>query len=217
MFLGHFAVAMGAKRAAPRVSLGTLVLAAQLPDLLWPIFLLLGWEEVRIVPGITRMTPLDFISYPYSHSLIAELLWGAGLGVVYWAVRRRTRDAVVLGACVPSHWLLDYVVHRPDMPVLPSGARYGLGLWNSLAATLSLEFVLFAGGIAIYLNVTRATDRVGRWAIWSFVIFLLVAYLGSTFGPPPPSAQVIAVSALAIWLTVPWAAWADRHRRAESA
>jgi len=212
MFLGHFAVALGAKKAAPRASLGTLVLGAQLADLLWPVFLLLGWEQVRIVPGITRITPLDFISYPYSHSLFAQVLWGLGGGIVYFAIRRNARSALVLAACVPSHWVLDYISHRPDMQLFPGGARYGLGLWNSLPATLTVELTLFGIGIALYLKVTRAKDRGGQWTLWSMLIFLLLVYIGSVFGPPPPSEGVIAVSALAIWLIVPWAAWADRHR-----
>ena len=213
MFLGHFAVALGAKKAAPRASLGALVFGAQLADLLWPIFLLLGWEQVRIVPGITHVTPLDFISYPYSHSLFAQVLWGLAAGGVYYAFRRNRRAAIVLAACVPSHWILDFVSHRPDMPLFPGGAHYGLGLWNSFAATLAVELSLFAIGIAFYLTATVARDSVGRWALWSLLILLLLIYIGSVFGPPPPSEQVIALSALAIWLTVPWAAWADRHRR----
>jgi hypothetical protein len=212
MFLGHFAVALGAKKAAPKASLGTLVLGAQLADLLWPVFLLAGWEQVRIAPGITRVTPLDFVSYPYSHSLLAQVLWGLGLGLVYFAIRRNARAATVLAACVPSHWLLDYIAHRPDMPLLPGGARYGLGLWNLFPATIAVEFILLAIGTSLYFTVTRARDRIGRYAIWSLVIFLALVYLASVFGPPPPSEQVLAVSALVLWLLVPWAAWADRHR-----
>ena len=212
MFLGHFAVALGAKKAAPEASLGTLVLAAQFADLLWPFFLLLGWEQVRIAPGITRVTPLDFVSFPYSHSLCAELLWGLGIGIVNFALRCNTRAAMVLAACVPSHWVLDYVAHRPDMPLFPGGTRYGLGLWNSFPATLAAEFTLFAVGIAVYLSVTDAKDRIGKWALWSLLIFLPLVYIASLISPPPPSVQVIAVSALAMWLIVPWAAWADRHR-----
>lgn len=159
MFLGHFAVALGAKKAAPKTSLGTLVLAAQLADLLWPIFLLLGWEQVRIAPGITRVTPLDFVSYPWSHSLAMQLLWGLALGIVYFAIRRDSRGAIVAAVCVPTHWLLYYISHRPDMPLYPESARYGLGLWNSLPATLITEVGLYALGIAIYLNATRAKDK----------------------------------------------------------
>ena len=212
MFLGHFAVALGAKRVAPKASLGTLILAAQFADLLWPILLLAGVEQVRIVPGITRVTPLDFVSYPYSHSLLAQLIWGLGIGLVYKAFRHNTRGAVVLALCVPSHWFLDYVAHRPDMPLFPGGARHGLGLWNSVPATLAAEFGLFVIGSAVYLTVTRAKDRTGQYALWSLLVLLVAIYIGSVFGPPPPNVKVLAITALAIWLTIPWAARADQHR-----
>ena len=130
MFIGHFAVAFGAKKASPKASLGTLVLAARFADFLWPVFLLLGWERVRIAPCDTAFTPLDFVSYPYSHSLVAEMLWGTLLGLLYFALRRDGRAAFVFALCVPSHWLLDFIAHRPDMPIVPGGPRYGLGLWN---------------------------------------------------------------------------------------
>jgi hypothetical protein len=212
MFLGHFAVALGAKKAAPKASLGTLVLAAQFADLLWPAFLLLGWEQVRIVPGVTRVTPLDFVSYPYSHSLLGQILLGLGVGLVYFLLRRNARAALVVAACVPSHWVLDYVAHRPDMPLFPGGARYGLGLWKSFPATLAAEFSLFAIGVAFYVTVTSAKDRIGKWALWSLLIFLPLVYVASAVSPTPPSVQAVAVAALAMWLVVPWAAWADRHR-----
>lgn len=211
MFLGHFAVALGAKKAAPRTSLGTLLLGAQLADFLWPVFLLLGWERVQIVPGITRITPLDFISYPYSHSLLAEMLWAALLGGLYYAVRRETRGAIVLALCVPSHWLLDFISHRPDMPLLPGGGRYGLGLWNHPVATVIVEFALLAAGVAIYRGAVRLQDRAHRYALWSLLTLLCLLYIGSIFGPPPPDMRTLAFSALVMWLTVPWAAWADRH------
>ncbi|MGD0956512.1 MAG: hypothetical protein ABR953_06725 [Candidatus Acidiferrales bacterium] len=210
MFLGHFGVAFTAKKAAPKTSLGTLVLAAQLADMLWPIFLLLGWEKVRIAPGITRVTPLDFVSYLWSHSLVAQIGWAILLGAAYFAIRRDGRGAAVVGACVPTHWLLDYIAHRPDMPLVPGGTGYGLGMWNSLPLTLAAELALFGFGLLVYLSGQRAIDRTGQFALWSLVIVLVVIYFASTFGPPPPN--VLALSALAIWLTVPWAAWADRHR-----
>ena len=195
------------------------MLAAQLADMLWPIFLLLGWERVQIVPGVTRVTPLDFISYPYSHSLLAELAWAAALGGVYYAIRRNARGAIVLALCVPTHWLLDYITHVPDMPIVPGDARYGLGLWNFPVATMVVEFVLFAGGVAIYLSAVTLKNRTHKYWLWSLLILLCVLYLASTFGPPPPDTHTLAISALAIWLTVPWAAWADWHsrfRRSES-
>jgi hypothetical protein len=141
------------------------------------------------------------------------VLWGIGIGTFYFAIGRAPRSAVVLALCVPSHWLLDFIVHRPDMPLVPGGARYGLGLWNSLPATLAIEFALFATGIALYLTGTRAKDRTGTYALWSLLLLLLLAYVGSVFGPPPPTERAIAISALALWLTVAWAAWADRHRQ----
>ena len=129
MFIGHYAVALGAKKAAPRVSLGTLLLASQFIDLLWPIFLLLGLEHVRIAPGNTVFTPLDFYDYPISHSLLAVLGWSVGFGLVYYAVRRSGRNALILGAIVLSHWVLDFISHRPDLPLIPGmETRVGLGL-----------------------------------------------------------------------------------------
>src|SRR5712692_10106137 len=121
MFLGHFGVALAAKELAPRTSLGALVLAAQFADLLWPIFLLTGLEQVRIAPGITRATPLDFVHYPITHSLVGQALWGLALGLLYFSLRRNAKSAVIVGACVVSHWFLDVIVHRPDLPVVSSG------------------------------------------------------------------------------------------------
>jgi hypothetical protein len=143
---------------------------------------------------------------------VAQLLWGVALGAVYFAIRRDGRGAVVAGLCVPTHWVLDFVAHRPDMPVVPGGARYGLGMWNSLPLTLLVEFVIYGVGIAIYLKATRAKDRVGLYALWSLLIFLFVMYLSATFGAAPPNVQAIAYMTLAMWLLVPWAAWADKHR-----
>jgi hypothetical protein len=214
MFLGHFAVAFAAKPLAPRVSLGTLFLAAQLADLIWPTLVLLGVERFAVRPGITAVTPLDFTHYPYSHSLAALALWGAALGAVYVFVRKGGRAAaLVLAALVVSHWLLDFASHRPDLPLAPgTAARLGLGLWHSVPATLAVEAALFAAGIAVYLRSTRALDRTGRWALAGLIAFMAIAYLASLFGPPPPSVAAVAWSAQAIWLLVAWGYWIDRHR-----
>ena len=211
MFLGHFALAMAAKRVAPKASLGMLVLSAQFADCLWPVLLLLGIERVRIVPGITRVTPLDFVSYPISHSLLMQLVWGSLLGAIYFFWRRDFRSTVVVVALLPTHWLLDYFSHRPDMPLYPGGPKVGLGMWNSLTLTLLVEFGLFAVGTVVYLKATRSK---GGWSLgfWSFALFLAVMYPASLFGPPPSSVRVLAFSALALWLTIPWAAWGDRQR-----
>jgi hypothetical protein len=213
MFLGHFALAMAAKKVAPKASLGTLVLSAQFADCLWPVLLLLGFEQVRIVPGITRVSPLYFVSYPISHSLLTELAWGVLLGAVYFFLRHDFGTATVVGALLPTHWLLDYFAHRPDMPLYPGGLKVGLGMWNSLPLTLLVEYGLFLFGVTLYGRATRSKDG-WNYALWSLVLFLAVMYAASLFAPPPPSVGVLVLSALALWLTIPWAAWGDRQREA---
>ena len=157
MFLGHYGVALGAKRAAPGASLGTLILAAQLLDELWPLLLLLGLEHVRIAPGLMAANSLDFVHYPISHSLVAAAGWALLVGVGYYLVRRYSRGAWVVAAAVLSHWFLDAPMHRPDLPLWPgSEVRVGLGLWNSVPATIALELVVFALGLVLYLRTTRA-------------------------------------------------------------
>jgi membrane-bound metal-dependent hydrolase YbcI (DUF457 family) len=213
VFIGHLGLAFAAKKVAPRPSLGTLALAAQLVDGVWPVFLLLGWEKVEIVPGITAVTPLLFVSYPYTHSLAAGAVWALLLAGGYYLLRRDGVGAGWIAALVVSHWILDFVSHRPDMPLWPGGPKVGLGLWNSIPATLAVEFALFAGGVWLYVSATRARDRVGTWALAAFVLLLAVLYLAAVFGPPPPSVQVLAMSGLLGWLFVVWAYWIDRHRK----
>ncbi|MEK7728510.1 MAG: hypothetical protein AAB354_08860 [candidate division KSB1 bacterium] len=213
MFLGHYALALAAKKAAPKTSLGTLVLAAQFLDFLWPLFLLLGLEHVRIAPGNTVFTPLDFYDYPISHSLLAALGWALGWGLIYFFQRRNARSAILLGACVLSHWLLDAGTHRTDLPLLPGGmTRIGLGLWNHFAATVVVEALLFVIGVFIYARATIAADRIGRFAFLGLILFLGGIWLANMFSPPPPNETAIAVAALSLWLTVPWAHWFDQHR-----
>jgi membrane-bound metal-dependent hydrolase YbcI (DUF457 family) len=213
MFVGHFGVALAAKRLAPRTSLGALVAAAQFVDLLWPLLLLAGVERVAIRPGITTVTPLDFESYPISHSLVMALVWGAGFGALWWLATRQRRGAIVVALLVPSHWLLDLIVHRPDLPLtLGESTKVGLGLWSSPVATIAVEGAIFVAGVAIYVRTTRARDRTGALALWSFVAFLLMIYAGNLFGPPPENATQIAWVGQAQWLLVLWAWWADRHR-----
>lgn len=214
MFIGHIAVALGAKKAAPKVSLGTLIMAAQFVDLLWPIFLLLGVEHVRINPGDTAFTPLDFYDYPVSHSLVTGIGWAIAFGLVYYVVRRSARNAWILGACVLSHWVLDFISHRPDLPLVPGFNKYvGLGLWNSVPATIAVEGALFVVGIVLYLRSTAALDRIGKYSFWSFIIFLIIVATGNIAGSPPPNVTALAVVGMAVWLLVLWAYWIDRHRR----
>jgi hypothetical protein len=166
MFIGHFGVAMAAKRLAPKTSLGILIFAANFLDLLWPILLLLGIEHVRIAPGITRMTPLDFTDYPISHSLIMVLLWAVFVGCAYYTVRRYGRGAWVVGCAVFSHWGLDFIVHRPDLPLwLRGDTRMGLGLWNSPIGTVVAETLCFGLGLCLAWGAMLLWLLV-PWAWW---------------------------------------------------
>jgi len=212
MFVGHLAVALAAKRMAPRASLGWLVAASFGIDLLWPVLLLAGIERVAIDPGNTVFTPLDFESYPWSHSLLMVIIWAALLAVVARQRLQHKADALVVGGLVVSHWFLDWVTHRPDLPLWPSGPVTGLGLWNSLVGTLVVEGALFAIGIVMYQTVTRATDRVGTWAFVGLIGLTGAIWLSGPWSAPPPSASAIAVVGLAMWLFPAWAAWIDRHR-----
>jgi hypothetical protein len=213
MFLGHFGLGFGTKKAVPEISLGTLFLACQLADLLWPTLLLLGLEGVEIQPNGT-MAPLNFVSYPYSHSLLMLSVWGVAFGLIYAGIRgSRWRAAFALTLLVVSHWVLDVVTHRPDMPLTVNGtARFGLGLWSSVPGTLAAESILFFGGVVVYARWTVARDRVGSIGLWSLVAFMVLVYLASLFGPPPPSTSALAWSAQAIWLLVVWGYWVDSHR-----
>jgi membrane-bound metal-dependent hydrolase YbcI (DUF457 family) len=213
MLLGHYGVGFGAKRVVPRTSLGTLVFAAQFLDELWPILLLLGVEQVRMVPGLMRANPLDFVSYPISHSLLMAVVWGVLIGGTYARRRRDRRGGIVLGLVVLSHWLLDVPMHRPDLPLWPgSSVKVGLGAWRSIPLTIVLELTVFGLGLASYLHTTRARDRVGTWGLWAMVAVLVLIFASGFGSTAPMSQQAIGLGALGLWLFVPWAAWVDRHR-----
>jgi hypothetical protein len=218
MFVGHFGVALAGRAIAPGTqggrgpSLGTYLLAAQWLDLVWPVLVLAGVERVAVEPGNTKVTPLRFEEYPWSHSLLMSVVWGIALGVVWLLARRRIGQALLLGAVVVSHWVLDWITHRPDMPIGIHGPYVGLGLWNSIPGTIAAEGVLFLGGLAMYVRATRPLDRAGRWGLAAFAAFLVVFYTMSLVGPPPPDGRAVAFADLGMWLLVLWAYWIDRHR-----
>ena len=213
MFILHFGVALAAKKIAPRTSLGTLILGAQFADLLWPILLLAGVEQVEIVPGITKVSPFDFINYPFSHSLLMVVVWSVVVGGIYYVLRRYQRGAFVIAAAVISHWILDFIVHRPDLPLRPGGqARLGLGLWNSWPASIAVEVLFFGPGLWIYFSSTRARDNIGRYGFWSLMAFIFLGWISSLFAGAPPDVRSVAWGALVMWITVPWAWWADKRR-----
>jgi membrane-bound metal-dependent hydrolase YbcI (DUF457 family) len=157
------------------------------------------------------------VSYPISQSLLTACGWGALFALLYWARTRYTRGAVVIGLSVVSHWVLDFVTHRPDMPLYPGGPKFGLGLWNSVPATVCIEVGMYVVGAWLYLSSTRARDRTGSYALWVFLAFGLLAYIGNILGPPPPNTRAIACVTLTLWLVPVWAWWIDRHREVKPA
>ena len=218
MFLGHYALGFGAKKAAPGVSLGTLFFAAQFADLLWPILLLAGVERVEIRPGATPVNAFVFEHYPWSHSLLALAVWGFLFAAAHRALRRASaRVSFLLAALVVSHWVLDAVSHVPDVPVGFSGPFVGLGLWRSRTATILVELALYFAGVALYARATRARDRTGAAGFWTLVVFLFVFSLGSLYAPPPPSVTAVALGTLSMFFIVLWGYWLDRHRQAADA
>lgn len=212
MFIGHYAVGLAAKRFAPQSSLGALIAAPILLDLLWPIFLLLGWEHVSIVPNNNPFLRLQFDSYPISHGLVAVIGWATLYASIYFGLTRYLAGTVTIWVGVLSHWLMDYVVHIPDLPLAARSRLFGLGLWNHRWLTIAVEVALLAIGIWTYQRATRAKDKVGFYAFLAFVAALLLAYAGAVFGPAPHSVRKLAGFTLLTWLAIPWAWWFDSHR-----
>jgi membrane-bound metal-dependent hydrolase YbcI (DUF457 family) len=218
MFIGHDAIAFAGKKAAPRTSLGTLIAAASLLDLIWPVLVIAGVERFEIRPGVTSYSPFDFTYYPWSHSLVMSIVWSIVFGAGYFAITKYARGAVVTGVAVFSHWVLDFVTHRADMPLWFGGPKVGLGLWNSIPGTIIVESLIYIAGVAIYLRSTRARDRMGVVLAWFLIIFLGVMYIASSMNPPAPgtSPVTIAWGAQAVWLLIALGWWADRHREARA-
>jgi hypothetical protein len=218
MFVGHLAVAFGAKTVTPRIPLGWLVAAAFGLDLIWPLFLLAGLEHVRIDPGNTAFTPLAFDDYPWSHSLMMAVVWGLIAGVLAASRLKNHKLAggSMIAAVAVSHWILDFMTHRPDLPLWPGGPMAGWGLWNSVAATFLVEGLMFVIAIAAYRQRFRSSDRVGRWAFAALIVFTGLIWASGPWSPPPPSASAVAVVALAMWLFPFWAAWIERHRHPQN-
>ncbi len=220
MFIGHYGVGLALKKADKTVSLGLLFLAVQFVDILWPLFVFLGIEKFRVLPVVTGHNPLDFISYPYSHSLVASLFWA---GATYLAIRflplkiglQKNRAALVLAIAVLSHFFLDLIVHRPDLSLWGDNSpKIGFGLWNYPLTSYILEAVLFLGGFYLYIKSTQAETRGGKYGIIILAIFLLLANTLNFFGPPPPNnTTAIAVSTLIFNLLIAVIAfWLDKKR-----
>jgi hypothetical protein len=213
MFIGHFAIGFASKKYAPRTSLALLLAAPLLSDLLWPWFLLFRWERVRIDPGNTRFVPLDLEYFPWSHSLLMCLVWATAFALIYYLVAHYWRGAVTIWIGVLSHWVLDWITHRPDMPLYPGGQRFGLGLWNSVAGTMAVEMAMLVLGVWLYVRATKPLDRVGRYAFVAYVALLFVLYVADYIGSPPSGTSDIIWSAIPFeFIALVWVWWFDRHR-----
>lgn len=213
MFIGHYGIGFTAKKIDNKPSLATLFFASQFIDLLWPILLLLGLEKVEVDPGNTAFSPLNFVYYPFSHSAFGVLIWAVLVGVIYYLIKKNLKSSLLLAVLVMSHWVLDLLVHRPDLPILPwSQLKVGFGIWNSVILSVLLEGAVFIGGAYIYNKYTKEKNAKGKYGFWGLVIFLGVIYLMNIFGSPPPSAEAIAYVGFSQWLIVLWAYWIDKNR-----
>ena len=213
MFIGHFAVGFAAKRWAPRTSLAVLLAAPLVADILFQVLVLAGIERASLYSGPTPFLQLSLDAYPWSHSLMMDGVWALGLGGAVWARTRDRTAALVVAIGVLSHWVLDWITHRPDMPLWPGGPEVGLGLYYSVRGTVVVESLMLAVGVALYVAATASRDRIGQIALAGFVAFLAVAYVGSVMAPPPTRLTPVlwvGVIATPVWLG--WAWWFDRHR-----
>jgi hypothetical protein len=218
MLVGHCAVALAGKRADLQLSLGTLMAAAVLSDLLGFVFILLGIEHWTMNPGRAGIYAVDLDSVAWSHGLLPNLLWATLFAGGYFLWRRYAAGSWILFAAVLSHWILDFVSHRPDMPLAPGlSGRYGLGLWTSVPATLVVEGLLWVIALAVYVRATRASKRTGIYVFWAMIAFLTLSWINNIEATPPAgSLTVAAIASLTFFtLLVAWAYWMDRVRKPE--
>jgi len=213
MLIGHFGVALAAKRLAPKTSLGTLFLSVHLVDFVWPIFLILGIEHIRIEPAKTALTSIKYQYFPYTHSLLGVVGWAILIGTIYYVIRRYRNGGYILALGTISHWVLDALVHISDLPLLPGYEVYaGIGLWNSLPGTVLVELSIFLIGLIIYVRSTVGIWRLGLYGFWGMIAFLFVSWIGSISGLPPSSEKMVAIIVFSQWIIIPWAYWIDNHR-----
>src|SRR5437870_2930793 len=201
MFVGHYGPSFAAKALKRPIALWVLFLAVQLLDVFWSIFVLLGIEKVRIVPGLTATNSLDLYYMPYTHSLDGAILWAVGACLVYRLFRKEDgwTGAALVGAAVLSHWVLDLLVHRPDLPLYDNRLKVGLGLWNHPVAAFALEIAFLFGGTYLYLSTTKPFSGVGRYGMVIFGFGMVGVQAFVFFGPPPTSDHAAAMTALAAY------------------
>lgn len=201
MFVGHYSASFVIKKADSSIPLWLLFVAAQFIDILWATFILTGTEKMRIVPGFTASNPLDLYYMPYTHSLAGALFWAVLAGIIYLLWKRFSKlSALLVGVAVFSHWILDLVVHRPDLSLYDDTLKMGLGLWNYPIVSLMLEMALLAGSTIFYLAGNARVNRSERKRIILFVAVLVVIGVINLLLPPPPSTGIFAIEALASYI-----------------
>jgi hypothetical protein len=198
VFVGHYGPSLAAKALTKTIPLWVLFIAVQLVDVLWSIFVLMGIERVRIVPGITATNPLDLYYMPYTHSLVAATFWSVTAIMTYKVLSRQDgwSAAAIVGMAVFSHWVLDLLVHRPDLPLYDNTMKVGLGLWNLPVLAFALEIVFLFFGLYVYLRATKPVGRGGRYGMLIFAVVMLPVQAFVFFGPPPSSGSAAAITAL---------------------
>ncbi len=215
MFVGHYGVSFAIKSIQKPIPLWLLFIAVQFLDVLWAIFILTGVEKVRITPGITATNPLDLYYMPYTHSLVGALLW-SGVAFIGYKVARRGSSlaALLVAAAVFSHWVLDLIVHRPDLPVYDNTYKLGFGLWNYPALAFALEASLLFVGIFLYLRASKAVSPTGKFGMPMFGILLLIVQGIVFFGAPPSSPSAAAITALLSYVLLAAVAyWLEQKRQ----
>ncbi len=176
--------------------------------------LLAGVEQVAITTDPSSPVPLIFTEYPVSHSLLTTLAWALLFCVIYFLFKRNAKGSIMICFLVLSHWLLDLLVHVPDLPLTPfTEYKVGLGLWRHKYLELGTELLMFAIGVYMYVSSTTAKNKTGSIALWALVIFLVTVQFINVFGPPPADAEPVVYMATSQWLLVLWAYWADMNRK----
>jgi hypothetical protein len=204
MFVGHYGVSFAARPAGARVPLWVWFIAVQWLDVIWSILVLMGIEKVRIVPGFTEANALDLYYMPFTHGLpgaIALSLVFGGIVALFTAAKRGVTILLVAAASF-SHWVLDLVVHTPDLPLYDNTAKVGFGLWRQVALSFPLELIVLGFGAWLYARMSTFAGAKGRYVFWGFVILLVALQIYANFGPPPSSPEAMAVMALALYLVL---------------
>ncbi|MEP6848189.1 MAG: hypothetical protein ABI999_04985 [Acidobacteriota bacterium] len=204
MFVGHYGISFAGRSMFGRVPLWVWFIAVQWMDILWSVLVLTGVEKLRIVPGFTQANALDLYFMPYTHGLPGSIVCSFVLGVFVasFVPGNRVTTGLLVAAASFSHWVLDLIVHAPDLPLYDDSAKVGFGLWRHVILSFPLELIFLGLGAWVYSRVAKFPTAKSRYVFWVFVIFLAVIQVYANFGPPPPSTDAMALMALGLYLVL---------------